>query len=470
MFEATVANQKGTSEVNANSTRRVVVESGGTGVVAHVGLHALGSFADRLGLGDALSARIPWRGGGFPIHDRGKVLIQTALVLAGGGESCLDIEHLRIGDDLFGSVPSDTTVARMFHEIASSSRAGIAEAMAGVRAEVWRRSSVTTGTDPVVLDIDASLVEIHSENKEEAAPNFKGGYGFHPMFCFADATGETLSALLRSGNAGANAVADHVTVLDGAIAQLPETIARGHRAGDDPHLVNRELIVRADSAGCTEGFLAACRDRNVGFFVSARSNAQVTAAIFDAIGIEEVWLPAVDQDGELRDGAHVAELTCLIDDAKLPDGTRLIVRREPLHPGAQRSLFPSLDFRYWGFYTDQDGDPVDLDVTMRAHAHVEQHICRLKDSGLTRFPFTSFEANSNWLMTVALSADLVRWFQLLCFDGSWRDARPKALRWGIFHTPGRLVRRARRHVVRIIDDWPTAQVLLDAYQRIAVLR
>ena len=102
-------------------------------------------------------------------------------------ESCLDIEHLRIGDDLFGSVPSDTTVARMFHEIASSSRAGIAEAMAGVRAEVWRRSSVTTGTDPVVLDIDASLVEIHSENKEEAAPNFKGGYGFHPMFCFADA-------------------------------------------------------------------------------------------------------------------------------------------------------------------------------------------------------------------------------------------------------------------------------------------
>ena len=388
--------------MNANSTRRVVVEPGGTGVVTHVGLHALGSFADRLGLGDALSARIPWAGGGFPIHDRGKVLIQSALVLAGGGESCLDIEHLRIGDDLFGSVPSDTTVARTFHEISSSTRAGIADAMAEMRAEVWRRSSVTTGTAPVVLDIDASLVEIHSENKEEAAPNFKGGYGFHPMFCFADATGETLSALLRPGNAGANTVSDHLTVLDGAIAQLPETIARGHRAGDDPDLVNRELIVRADSAGCTEGFLSACRARNVGFYVSARSNAQVTAAIFDAIGVDEVWLPALAQGGDDKDGAHVAELTSLIDDAKLPEGTRLIVRREPLHPGAQRSLFPSLDYRYWGFYTDQDGDPRDLDVTMRAHAHVEQHICRLKDSGLCRFPFTSFEANANWLMTVAL--------------------------------------------------------------------
>jgi hypothetical protein len=359
--------------VNGNSARRVVVEPGGTGVVAHVGLHALGSFADRLGLGDALSSRIPWAGGGFPIHDRGKVLVQTALVLAGGGGSCLDIEHLRIGEDLFGSVPSDTTVARTFHEISSNTRAGIAEAMAGMRVEVWPRSSATTGTAPVVLDIDASLVEIHSENKEQAAPTFKGGFGFHPMFCFADATGETLAVLLRPGCAGANTVADDVTVLDAAVAQLPEAIAGGHRGGDDGDLVHREVIVRADSAGCTEGFLAACRDRNVGFYVSARSNAQVSTAIFDAIGIEEVWLPALAQRGEVKHGAHVAELTCLIDDAKLPAGTRLIVRREPLHPGAQRSLFPSLEYRYWGFSTDQDGDPRDLDVAMRAHAHVEQN-------------------------------------------------------------------------------------------------
>lgn len=394
--------------MNATCTRRVVVEPGGTGVVAHVGLHALGSFADRLGLGDALSSRIPWSGPGFPIHDRGKVLVQEALVLAGGGESCLDIEHLRIGGDLFGSVPSDTTVSRMFHEISPSTREGIATAMAEMRAEVWSRSSKTTGSDPVVLDIDASLVEIHSENKEQAAPTYKGGFGFHPLFCFADATGETLAAPLRPGNAGSNTVADHITVLDAAVAQLSADAARGHRRGDDPAFHTRDVIMRADSAGCTVDFLAACRARNVGFYVSARSNAQVTAAIFDAIGIEEVWLPALAQDGELKEGAAVAELTLLIDGDSLPAGTRLIVRREPLHPGAQRSLFPSLEYRYWGFYTDQDGDPRNLDVTMRAHAHVESHIQRLKDSGLCRFPFASFEANSNWLMTVALAADLVR--------------------------------------------------------------
>jgi len=185
--------------VNGNSTRRVVVESGGTGVVAHVGLHALGHFGDRLGLGNALSSRIPWEGRGFPLHDRGKVLVQSALMLAGGGESCLDIEHLRIGDDLFGSVRSDTTVARTFHEITPSSREGIATAMAEMRAEVWSRSSTTTGTEPVLLDIDASLVEIHSENKEQTAATFKGGFGFHPLFCFADATMHKSRSEYRDG-------------------------------------------------------------------------------------------------------------------------------------------------------------------------------------------------------------------------------------------------------------------------------
>ena len=455
--------------MNGISASHLIVESGGEGVVAHVGLHALGSFADRLGLGDALSCRIPPTGERLPLHDRGKVLVQTALMLAGGGESCADIEHLRLQSDLFPSVPSDSTVFRTFHELTSETRVGIAKAMAEMRAKVWSRSELTTGKDPVILDIDASLVEIHTEHKEKAAPTYKGGFGFHPMFCFSDATGEVLAGLLRPGNAGATTVVDHVCVLDQAIAQLPGAIAAGHRADDDASAVSRTVVVRADSAGCSEGFLSACRARNVSFFVTARSNPQVSTAICDAIGIEGIWEPALTQAGEPRDGAAVCELTSLINDHKLPVGTRLIVRREPLHPGAQRSLFPSLEFRYWGFYTDALGSPVELDATMRAHAHVENHIARLKDSGLCRMPFTSFAANASWLMTVAMSADLVRWFQLLCLDGSWVNARPKAMRWGIFHAPGRLIHRSRQRVMRIIADWPGTEALLDAYKRIALL-
>jgi len=454
--------------MQSTSTTRVSVESGGTGVAAHVGLHALGTLADQLGLGASLSERIAPQGERMPAHDRGKVLVQMALVLAGGGESCSDIEHLRSQGDLFGSVPSDTTVFRTFHELTGTQRTELAPAIAEVRAKVWKKLDKDL-SKPVILDIDASIVEIHTESKEMAEPTYKGGFGFHPMFCFSDLTGEALSSVLRAGNAGANTVADHVTVLDRAIDQLPSRIAKGHRAGDDAASTSRQVIVRADSAGCTTGFLEACRERNVSFFVTVRANAQLESAIYETSVIDSMWTPSVTQDGTLRDGAAVCEVTELMDLRDRPTGTRCIIRREPLHQGTQRSLFPSLEFRYWGFYTDCEGDPVELDKMMRAHAHVENHIGRLKDSGLCRMPFTSFEANSTWLLAVTMAADLVRWFQLLCLDGRWRDARPKALRWELFHAPGRLVRRARSIIVRLLDGWPTATVLLGAYQRIAQL-
>jgi hypothetical protein len=451
--------------MHSTSTTRVSVESGGSGVVAHVGLHALGSFADRIGLGASISNCIEPNGERQPLHDRGKVLVQMALVLAGGGESCSDIEHLRVQDTLFGSVPSDTTVFRTFHELIGLRRSALADGLHEARDRVWDELDMV---GPVVLDIDASLVDVHTESKEHAAPNFKGGFGFHPMFCFADATGEALSSMLRPGNATANTIADHVTLLDEAIAQLPVAIAKGHRSADvDP--VERAIVVRADSAGCTTGFLSACRARNVSFCVSARTNAQLVSAIHETSVIEGLWHQAVTTNGELRDKAAVCEVTELMDLSHFPKGTRCIVRREPLHQGAQRSLFPSLEFRFVAFYTDLDGDPVALDVTMRAHAHVESHIQRLKDSGLCRFPFTSFEANSTWLLCVTLAADLVRWFQLVCLEGTWRDARPKTLRWEFFHAPGRLVRSARQLVVRILDGWPSADVLFNAYERIELL-
>jgi hypothetical protein len=453
--------------MHSTSTNYVKVESGGDGVAAHVGLHALGALADQLGLGGSLSSRIAARGERMPLHDRGKVLVQMSLVIAGGGESCADIEHLRVQEELFGSVPSDSTVFRTMHEFDAEQRSKLAEALAEVRAKVWKKVD-TKPSDPVILDFDASLVDVHSELKEKAAPTYKGGFGFYPLFVFSDLTGETLAAKLRAGNAGANNASDHVELLDAALGQLPEPVARGHHLGEST-TATRTVIARADSAGCTREFLAGCRSRHVSFFVSARSNAQITGALYQTFDVPQLWQPSRTQGGELREGAGVAELSEYVDLSSMPEGTRLIVRREPLHPGAQRSLFPSHEFRYWGFYTDHDGDPVSLDLTMRAHAHVESHIQRLKESGLCRFPFTSFEANATWLMTVGLSADLVRWFQLLCLAGSWKDARPKALRWEIFHAPGRLVYRSRRRIVRLLDGWPTAEVLLGAYKRIALL-
>ncbi|HVA05287.1 MAG TPA: hypothetical protein VNG12_00955, partial [Acidimicrobiales bacterium] len=118
------------------STRPVVVEPGGEQVAAHVGLHSLGRFADAMALGDALSQAIPTNGR-LLLHDRGKVVLHTMLMLAGGGEACTDIEHLRAQPELFGAVPSDSTVYRTFTEdltpeVVEEMSAG----MAAIRASV----------------------------------------------------------------------------------------------------------------------------------------------------------------------------------------------------------------------------------------------------------------------------------------------------------------------------------------------
>ena len=191
--------------------------------------------------------------------------------------------------------------------------------------------------------------------KKNAGPTYKGGFGFHPMFCFADATGETLSGLLRPGNAGANTVADHVTVLDQAIAQLPAAIASGHRAGDDADWRPGPSWSEPTRPGAPKGsfglsgpqclLLRRRHDR-----IPRSRRPSVTPSASSRCGSR----PS-PKTASPRMGTSVCELTSLVTDHKLPEGTRLIVRREPLHPGAQRSLFPSLEYRYWGFYTDAEG-------------------------------------------------------------------------------------------------------------------
>ena len=95
----------------------------------------------------------------------------------------------------------------------------------------------------MTLDFDSTLVEVESENKEQAASNWKHGFGFHPLLVFLDQTGEALAGKLRPGNAGANTAQDHVELLGAALQQLPwPTRAEDQEQG-------LEVLVRSDSAG-----------------------------------------------------------------------------------------------------------------------------------------------------------------------------------------------------------------------------
>jgi hypothetical protein len=71
----------------------------------------------------------------------------------------------------------------------------------------------------IVLRIDATLCGCHS--KGCAAGNFKSGQGHHPLTAWCDNTGELLAIIARPGNAGSNTVADHIAIIDAALAAIP---------------------------------------------------------------------------------------------------------------------------------------------------------------------------------------------------------------------------------------------------------
>jgi hypothetical protein len=307
-----------------------------------------------------------------------------------------------------------------------------------------------------MLDLDATLVNAYAE-KIFAAPTYKHGYGFFPLVCYLDATGEALSGMLRPGNAGSNTAIDHITVVEGALAQLPVTT----KAADPIH--GREILLRADSASATHEFLAWLRSQHVGYSVGYPLNEDVCLGI---LAVDKgAWVPCVDQDGvEEREGAECAEVTHLVDLSAWPEGTRLIVRREDPHPGAQFTFTDVEGHRFTCFVTDSpDEDLAYLEARHRGHARVEDRIREGKATGLENFPFHDFCANATWLSTVLLAQDLVAWAKALCLPEEFAAAEPKRLRYTLWHAAGRLVTHARQAIVRLDRTWPWSRALEEAF-------
>jgi len=264
---------------------------------------------------------------------------------------------------------------------------------AAARRQAWA-AGARPPKDFIVLDFDATLVTPHSE-KEQAAPTYKRGFGHHPLMCFADATGEALAGLLRPGNAGSNTAADHVGVLDAALAQLPVKTKKA-----DPE--NGEwMLARADSAGATHGFVDALRERGLEFSIGFAMDEAVREAVL-GLG-ESAWVEAIHQDMEVREGAGVAGITAHLDLSAWPEGTRAIVRREEPHPGAQLSFTDVDGHRFQVFICDStDADLSYLEARHRGHARVEDRIRNAKQTGLMNFPCHDFENNAAWLAVVLM--------------------------------------------------------------------
>lgn len=452
---------------------RVKVSADGTGVVSHAGVELLREMACSTGLVEQVTAALADTYQGEPTHAPGRVFADLAAAIADGADAISGIGVLADRDALFGPVASTPTTWRLLRRIDAACLDAVRVARAAARARAWAAGAGPDVTAGLTIDIDASILLAHSE-KEQAEKTFKKTFGFHPLLAFLDrpdiAGGEALAGLLRPGNAGSNTAADHIEVLDLALAGLP---AHARPRPGDP--TSPRLLVRTDSAGASRAFTAACHDRGVEFSVGFDLSPTLQQLITDGAIPETRWSTALDPNGQPRDSAQVAEVTDLYDLSAWPEFSRLILRREHPHPGAQLS-FTDLDgMRVTAILTDTQptiypNDPARVEARHRHRAHIEDRIREAKATGMRNLPSKHASLNAAWLETVLTATDLIAWTQTVCFADTPELGRCEiaTFRYRVLHTAARLTRTARQLRLRIDRTWRWATQIAAGFHRLRV--
>lgn len=444
----------------------VLVRDDGRAVVSQAGSVLLVETVRKIGLDQAISAALtPWRRP-RAVHDPGKMLVDLALAVALGGDCLADIALLRSEPAAFGPVASNPTVSRLIDTLAASGEkalTAIRTARSEVRRRVWELADdrAPDAGAQVTVDLDGVLVVAHSD-KQDAAPTWKKTYGHHPLMGFVDhgpgGTGEPVAALLRPGNAGSNTAADHITAARLALAQLPKKYRRGRRT-----------LIRCDSAGGTHQFVAWLAQR--GRWLSYSVGMVITESIHEHVLKipASAWTPAIESDGEVRDGAWIAELTGDLLDG-WPQGIRLIVRKERPHPGAQLRITDADGMRITCFATNTLNRPITgLELRHRLRARAEDRIRAARATGLRNLPLHDTAQNKVWLEIVQIALDLLAWMPMLALTGRARLWEPRRLRLRLFSAAGQLVTTGRRRILRLARHWPWIREITDALERLAPL-
>jgi Transposase DDE domain group 1 len=455
---------RGTFKVKRNRrNRRVEVRAQGTGLVSRAGTEVLYRTAAATGLADSLTRQLRPFQKPRAEHDPGKIILDLVVTLAAGGRTPSDVAMLRGDHGVFGAVASDPTISRLIHHLADepSGLAALQQVSALARKQALRHQAASGHAVPsdVIVDIDATLINAHSE-KQDAAPNYKRGFGFHPLLAYADhgpgGTGEPLAGILRPGNANAGTGNDHDDILDLIQEQLtaPETV---------------RLVVRTDTAACNHQFLNRLTRHGHGFSIGFYARGDVAAALDHLT--DDDWVPTInDDDRDIRDGGWIADITHLLDLSNWPAQARIIARKERPHPGAQLRLTDVDGHRITCITTNSTSrDIAGLDLRHRRRARCEDRIRNAKDTGAHNLPYQSFAANQIWLQLVLLAQALTAHLQQLALTGSLTVAEPKRLRLHLFSVAARLIRTGRKRILDLDRNWPWTPQILRAITRLDVL-
>ena len=405
---------------------------------------------------EARSAVVP-RVERSPSHDRGKVLVHAMLMLAGDGEACSDIEYLR-AQPVAGGWRRTRGLHRTAARAWAPRRCGrfwvhsvCARRCVGAP---WRHGGVCWRA----LDIDSTLVEVHSENKAwRVEQHCQGGRSGSIRCCAPPRTASRCRSCCGAA-AAANNIADHIDVLDAAIEQLP---GRRRRA------LTRGFGAAAGAAARRRCGLALC--------TSLSLPAAQHRVLHDG-GNDEVTSSHRPQPRPRRGpalGVRWRALVARADPSSSPSSSTLKAGPSaPAHRGAccitpalQRSLFDSELWRYRGFCTDRRGQPRptrrphdDPTVTNRAPSP------RCKDIEASSHALQRLRASVAWAQLVSDSAWPTRWFHQLRLRPLC-SVHPNASDGNYGAHAALIVRSSRKWTLRLLRQRPDSDKLLHASRR-----
>lgn len=398
-----------------------------------------------------------------------------AAAVADGADAISGIAVLGDREDLHGPVASMPTTWRVLDRVDADHLGAVRDARTEAREAAWAAGAGPDLDQELCLDFDATITIAHSE-KENAAATGKKTFGFHPLQCFLDrpdvAGGEALAGLLRQGNAGSNTAADHIMVLDMALAALPEHARPGWARSPDS----------GNGRGCWPG-----RTRPAPPTPSPRPVSSVgSGSPTDSPGTHGSSGSSTrppSSVGTPRYRPTVATATtcvrapgwprppALIDLSGWPE--RLILRKERPHPGAQLTFTDVNGHRITAILTNigprtVSGQSAGLELRHRQHARVEDRIREAKATGCATFPAGPGTRTTPWLEVVLTAVDLVCWTKQICFADVPELARCEiaAFRYRVLHVAARLVHAARRVHLRIDKTWRWAAHIAAGFHRL----
>ena len=457
--------------------RDLTVEVAGRGVVNHAGSAALRMIIDGIGLTGELSRVLSVRGRQV-VHDRGRVLADTAVMIADGGRVLADLASLRDQAELYGGVASTSTLWRTLAEIGPLQRERIAAVRAKVRARVWKLIAARHGGIPpsrvadrdlgrqVVIRLDATLVIAHSD-KQGAAGTFKGTYGHHSLTGWCDNTSESLAVELRPGNAGSNTAIDHIEVVDAVgsdpLAAPPQR--SGHRRwGRRLPRPHRPPACHRHPPRAAAGILGRMGAGRTG---ENRDQSGARRRLAGRAGPPR-RRPRPRRRRRGRADRVVAPLGCDGDRlATWPTGDADHLPPRTPSSGAQLSLMEEADgWRYQLFATNSPDRrypvPRGPAPTPRPgggpHPLRQEHRHRPFALGLVRAQPGLVRGRDASRATCCAGCGCCAW------TGRWPRAEPKTLRYRLLHTAARLVRGQRKRKIKIPETWPYARQLANCLQ------